>query len=1004
MDSAGLIRSLKESCSVDFISQELSLPRRLEHKHADQVALTLRTFHSSDRKIEFVEKALNRFKESQMREEALLSPFVQRDLLSRNPIYFPKPIALESDLSLYDDESIEPKSRSPSLNGKTQWPDDPNLPSFAHSLPFSCARKTTHRSKLQKRFVQSSARVCKIDALSNICGPSKVACLYLPQIEVCDWKDKISSPAEQQHLASNDDLISFVRSCVSSSTIPDSIDLLDGVDLLQGQTSSYPILSWFTCDDDINGNELIDHAEVDTDALILKRKTFCSNAVRVGDKERSRCALLTGSCSRVNDGRKYSYRGFLTNQIVSPRIFQRRYISMIELNKIFQRENISALNKYSDIAFGPRQSSFYFSRMVVVDFADKFSKKKGNVRRSPFGASLKTRRHMDLLPPLQTKNKMPIVVVGGQQFVLAPEIERLSSSFYQQKKNINASDAMGQLGRDFLNIRSELLHLVTKAHELKEEEDSYLAELALINRGASFEDEICESVDVADDSCANVKKREASDSTAPEEHDDEKNKKRKRDKKKKGKKRMKREKKSHKRKHRGGTIDEAEVDAASTKKVVDDGCDPSSKVEESKLQSTSAKKLRVDNAVPSTTRKSWKAVPSIALGITPIHRPKEQKEKKSQTQPTVQAHETPEVPDKYDRLNTNSTHSLSSLDESSSGKSPDSVAAVANLAHGSLFASAPPMTQWHASNKSEHIVSEQDGNNIFAIDTDNYGISSERSFEDKLSHLTILTSESFLEQYGESILELASGRWFNTLNAVERLHITSLLNGNNEAAESELDPDIPTQAKINVCDCPLLDVAGADIELADDKALIVQRISVLNSVGSNSGNKEFIRRLVLLKASGRYKSIHVILCVDTEIRPSEIVMMQNALIGCPCENVAFEYTSPRTLSSSIALQFCNGGEVDKSSRISQLASDENVQERARFLICLVPTMTVHNALRCLSANSEDDSGATAMQLLFTTARDTSRELFPHKVSSMMPKVCADQLWLAVKVAATFAST
>jgi len=915
---------------------------------------------------------------------------------------------LESDLSLYDDDIIEPM---PSYQPNAAL----DLPSFAQSLPFSCARKTTHRSKLQKRFVESSARVCKIDTLSNICGPSKVACLYLPQIEVCDWKDKLSrneSPIaeeKQQHLASNDDLISFVRSCVPSSTIPDSIDLLDGVDLLQGQTSSYPILSWFTCDDDIDGSERIDPDEIDTDALMLKRKTFCSNAVRVGDEERSRCVLFTGCSSRVNDGRKYSYRGFLSNQIVSPRVFQQRYKSMIELNKICQRENISALNKGSDIAFSPRQGSFYFSRMVVVDFADRFSakmSKKKKVRRGPFAASLKTRRHGDLFP-LQMKNKR-IVVVSGQQFVPAPEIERLSSSFYQKKEDINANDAVGQLGRE--NLLTELLHLVTKAHELREEEDAYLAELAVINRGASFDDEICDMVDVATDSYANENGKRASYDIAMEEHDKEKKKKRKKDKEKKEKKKMKKEKKSHKRKRRGDVIDSVQADAAPTKQLVGDGCDPSSKIEESKLQSTSVKKLRIDEAVPSTNRKPWKAVPSIELGITPIHRPKE---KRSQTQPPVQVHETPKMPDKCDRLNTNSTsHSLSSLDDSSSGKSPDSVA-VADLAHGALFTETnpnlPTMMQSQASNKSEHIFSEQERDNISAIDNNidgstesyNYGISSERASEDKLSRFTILTSESFLEQFGESILELASGRWFNTLTAVERLHITSLLNGDHESVESGLDPGIPTQTKINVCDCPLLDVAGADIELTDDKALIVQRISELNSVG---GNKEFIRRLVFLAASGRYRTIHVILCVDTDIRPSEIVMMQNALSGCPCENVSFEYTSPRTLSSSIALQFCNSSEVHKSSRISQFASDENVQERARFLICLVPTMTVHNALRCLYANSEDDGGATAMQTLFTLARDTSRELFPHKVTSMMPKACAEQLWLAVKVAASYAST
>ena len=54
---------------------------------------------------------------------------------------------------------------------------------------------------------------------------------------------------------------------------------------------------------------------------------------------------------------------------------------------------------------------------------------------------------------------------------------------------------------------------------------------------------------------------------------------------------------------------------------------------------------------------------------------------------------------------------------------------------------------------------------------------------------------------------------------------------------------------------------------------------------------------MLLAAMGRYKTIHVILCLDidiTSVVSSEIVTLQNALIqqsGCPCEDVTFEYVA-----------------------------------------------------------------------------------------------------------------
>jgi len=982
-----------------------------------------------------VEDALNWFKESQMRDEAVISRFVRSDPLIGDPMSFPKKIALESDLSLYEDDA------KPTLGCQSDAAIE--LPSFVQSLPFSCARKTKiHRCRPQKRYVDSSARVVRIDALSNICGPTKVASIYLPQIKVRDCKDRISqndltSPEKEHHLAPNDELISFARECVPSSSIPASIDSLDGIDLLQGQTSSYPILSWFTCDDDvdINEDELPDHVYVDGEARDLKRRTFCNKAVRVGDKERSRCVLLTGCSSRFKAA-KYSYRGFLTNQIINPQIYQQRYRSMIEINKIYQRENMSALNRGSDGVVGPRQRSFYFSRMVVIDFADRFSammkkrkKKKQQQRntRGPFAVSMKTSRHGDVLP-LESMKKKHFAVNSGKQSSVAPELEYLSSSFLP-KENISMNEAVERLGRDNLNVRGELLHLATKARDLREDEDAYLAELAVINRGRednpshdSFEDEICDGTDFSGDSgaCGNGK-REASDDAmeasdaAMEEHDKErKKKKRKRDKKKKEKKKLKKEKKSRKRKRRDDVVEQTQSSKHATEKLGKDGCDSISKCEESKRQSTSVKKLRIDAVVPSTNHKSWKVVPSIALGVTPVHRPKE---KQSQAKPSAQMFETPKVLDIRGSLNTTpANHCHSSLEESKpTGKSPDSVV-VTNLDHGALFTENSskdhPIIQSQAPAKNNNRQQEDDS--ISAIATDDHksaesfyhGVSSERTSEEKESTFTILTSESFLELFGESIMELASGRWFDTLTAAEKLQITDVLNDNKESVATGLDPVIPTRAKINVSDCPLLDIAGADIELADDKALIVQRISTLNQ-----STKEFVRRLVVMAASGRYRSIHVILCVDTDIHPSEIIRMQNALMpqsGCPCETVTFEYTSPRTLSSSIALQFCNNGGVSESSRISQFASDENVQERARFLICLVPTMTVHNALRCLcsetSGTFEDRfGGATAMQTLLSLARDTSRESFPNKVSSIIPNFCAEQLWLAVNTASSFAT-
>ena len=1021
------LRYLGEFRNAEYLLKELSLPSRFEHEHYHQICTSLGS--RSIQKFEFVEIALNRFKESQLKEEAFLFSFDQSDLLMT---VFPKKITLESDLSIYDDDD----DIKPIIN--RQMTSALDLPLFAQSLPFSCARKvSTGRSKMQKRFVDSSARVCKIDALSNICGPSKVACLFLPQIKIQFAQNASLGSEEQRKLSASKDLVSFVRSSVPAYTIPESDDLGDVVDFLQVQGDAYPIFSWFAADGDVfGGSDIIDPIEVDEMALSLKQETFCSNSVRVGDEERSRCVLFTGCSSRMNTERLFSYRGFLTNQIVNPRVFQKRYRSMIEINKISQRENMFASNNCSDGAFGPRQSSFFFSRMVITEFSDSFAarmskKKKGKKRGAPFASSLKTRKHRNYndddsrenLFPLTMKKALPFV--RGQRFVMVPAIESLMS-FFHQKEEIIANDDLERLWRDNLNVRGELLHLNTKAHELKEEEDACLAELAVINRGreetpnhVSFEDVICNKVDnAAECDATTYSKRKVGDDTAMEEYA---NKKKKRPKRKKEK---KKKKKSHKRKRRDydDHIDDVQAGTSSMKQL-GGGCNPSSKCKGQLQSSSSEKKPRIydeDESEPSTAQKSWKAVPSISLGITPIHCPTV-KRSHTQFQPRVLSqNETPKTSENHDSLNTQPTnHKLSSCNDSPSGKSPDSVAAA--LSHGALFVEADnkvPTMQLQSPSENE-FFGEQEGDNLSengnGIDKSTESNYDDEKAEDKKATFTILTSESFLELFGETIMELASGRWFYTLTSVERLQIARVLDTNHQSAESGSDRGIPKQAKLNVCDCPLIDIAGADIELAGDKALIVQRVSTLSqsdSIGSNSGNKAFIRRIVLLAASGRYRSIHVILCVDTDMRPSDIVMLQNALIqqsGCPCENVSFEYTSPRTLSSSIALQFCNSNDAHQSSRISQFASDENVQERARFLICLVPTMTVHTALKCLGAESpsdrpEDDGGGEAMQKLMSLASNTTRALFPHKVTSLMPKACAEQLWFVINVKSSFASS
>ena len=268
---------------------------------------------------------------------------------------------------------------------------------------------------------------------------------------------------------------------------------------------------------------------------------------------------------------------------------------------------------------------------------------------------------------------------------------------------------------------------------------------------------------------------------------------------------------------------------------------------------------------------------------------------------------------------------------------------------------------------------------------------------------TLLTSETFLELHGEVIAELASGRWLQTISSSD----------SREIAKAGEDNGNDSPKGIAICDCPLLDIVDIDIELPNNSAVIVQCLSSWsndNKKGNSRGNtasveqgaRAFIRRLVSLTASGRWSAIHVILCIDVEMRSSlmsKIATLQNAVIqqSCPCKHVTFEFVAPRTLAATIALRSVSASTAQYSSQVATFISDEDVQERARFLLMLVPSMTVHMAARALGFSVETGGigSSEALQNLFSLARSTPRDLFPSKTEGILSSTSAEQLWRAL---------
>ena len=453
-----------------------------------------------------------------------------------------------------------------------------------------------------------------------------------------------------------------------------------------------------------------------------------------------------------------------------------------------------------------------------------------------------------------------------------------------------------------------------------------------------------------------------------------------------------------------------------------------------KRDSSAQPKANESSFLASARRNIKVAVPSVQLGVTPIVPPKK---KESQEIATVQTKRSDQSKKTLDSIALSRKIKDSTLLSTTKKNSPDSVASLHEgrkllFSHkkyntkmmdkmsgdaiedidislenapkpSDLFSSAANEVTSNNNETSEMQdpaeFEPQDDcvekyNDDFDVEKASircYNNGEQVSLEDTFKHdsLTMLTSESFLEDYSEVVAELASGRWTKALAPHEKNKVQLLANPN-----------------VSICDCPLVDVVGVDIELSKEKGLIVQRLSSWLDCdqGIQMASRTFIKKLVQLAASGRYKYLNVVLCVDIDVTSNvsnEFVTVQNALAlqsGCHCDQVTFQFVRPRVLPATLALHLISNRSL--TTDITDFISDENTSERARFLLMLVPSMTVHMALACLG-HSEDqyhcEQSGEALYKLLHSAKTTSRKNFVDKTSSILSNMSANQLWLALHV-------
>jgi len=223
------------------------------------------------------------------------------------------------------------------------------------------------------------------------------------------------------------------------------------------------------------------------------------------------------------------------------------------------------------------------------------------------------------------------------------------------------------------------------------------------------------------------------------------------------------------------------------------------------------------------------------------------------------------------------------------------------------------------------------------------------NFEKLASPVSVLCSDYFLENFSETVANLASGRWVNTFLA------PSIKN------ESQVEYG----RSILLCDSPIVDFAGVDIELHGCYGVMLVRLSQWLHNNQNDGVKAFAKRVLCLSATGRYAKIRIYVVCDTNFTQQlslDFCTLQNTVVnqrdcGCPSEEISVHMTTIRALSTSIAqliLEVSESSTSDNNNNPEALlgilgVSREKIQDRAIFLISMAPKFTAIGALSCINA-------------------------------------------------------
>mmetsp|Transcript_14615 Transcript_14615/g.36745 ORF Transcript_14615/g.36745 Transcript_14615/m.36745 type:complete len:1155 (+) Transcript_14615:175-3639(+) len=189
----------------------------------------------------------------------------------------------------------------------------------------------------------------------------------------------------------------------------------------------------------------------------------------------------------------------------------------------------------------------------------------------------------------------------------------------------------------------------------------------------------------------------------------------------------------------------------------------------------------------------------------------------------------------------------------------------------------------------------------------------------------VLCSESFIENFGEIIAEI--------------------VRGNSAMGKS-----------IRFTDTDLVDVCSVDIEIPSRGAIVVSSLSQIRNSGGIMVS--FLPKVIELAAINRYDELSVFVCVDMLMDSAasrDLLRLQTAFLACerglPRTQTSVQLCSKQTLAAFISRTISRSLKNSLSDSITNVdhwLSDSRTCQRLKFLLSVIPTLSVTGALHWLN--------------------------------------------------------